>query len=487
MKRFLIIWVIILIFCLGIVLGAPKATLTEPQSSGTNSLPAIIFVEARTVASGQLAHRFPQGSHLARIVPGTPSDSATDLTPEFFAAADPRVSFDASRVLFAGRKTRSSQWQIWEMNPDGSGKHQITHCPADCFQPAYLPRNQIVFTMVTRKGNQQTSAVYVSQESGAGAHPITFGPGNFQVETVLRSGRVLVSAKSSLVAGSQGSGSRTFYVLRRDGSGLSLFRWNSAPNVVRTGADELDDGTVLFVKKHDPHGRVIGGELAWVRPGALHNSVITTTGSVYWSAHALGENRLVVARADSGPGSAVGKFGLYVFNLKTRKVEQTIYRSGKFSGVEAVPLEKHPVPLYYGSILHPKRDYGRVICLNSYLSADAPRGRLAGQVAQVRVIELQPDHRTERVLGEAPVENDGSFYIKVPANRPIRFELLSPKGEVIHQQKSWIWARNGEDVPCLGCHESRVLVPSDHWPMALKRSDAPFPVGLPSKPQSAHH
>jgi Hydrazine synthase alpha subunit middle domain len=487
MKRLRTIRVIILIFCGGIALGAPTATWTEPQSAGTNSHPVIIFVEAPVIASGQSADQFPQGSHLARTTPGAPSDSAANLTPEFFAAADPWVSFDASRVVFAGRNTRGARWQIWEMNADGTGKRQITHCPANCLQPAYLPRNQIVFTMVAGKGTQQTSGVYVSQENGAGAHPITFGPGNFQVETVLRSGRILVSAGSSLTAGPQGSNSRMFYIMRTDGSGLTPFRWNSAPNVVRTGAEELDDGTVLFVEKQDPAGRMTGGELAWVRPGALHNSVITPAGSVYWSAHVLDGNRLVVAKAISGPAGALGKFGLYVFNIETRKVEQTIFRSPKFSGVEAVPLEKHTVPLYYWSILHPTRDYGRIICLNSYLSADARRGRLAGRIAHVRVITLQPDHHTERVLGEAPVESDGSFYIKVPADRPIRFQLLSTKGEVIHQQKSWIWARTGEDVPCLGCHESRALVPGDHWPLALKRPDAPIPVGLPMKSQSARH
>ena len=237
----------------------------------------------------------------------------------------------------------------------------------------------------------------------------------------------------------------------------------------------------------DAKGRATGGELAWVRPGALHNSVITPAGSIYWSAHVLDGNRLVVAKANSGAAGAGGNFGLYVFNLKTRKVEQTLYRSTKFSGVEAVPLEKHPVPLYYWSILHPDHDYGRVICLNSYLSADVPHGRLAGRISKVRVISLQPDHHTERSLGQAPVESDGSFYIKVPADRPIRFELLGAKGEVIHQQKSWIWARTGEDVPCLGCHESKAQVPADNWPLALKRSDAPIPVGLPSKPQTARH
>ena len=343
MKRFQITRVIILFLCLGFVLGASKTTLTEPRPAVSRPLPAIIFVEAPTVAAGQLLERFPRGSHLARLKRGNAADSAVNLTSEFFAVADPRVSFDASRVLFAGRKDRTSRWQIWEMNADGSNHRQLTHCPGDCLQPAYLPRNQIVFTMVTRRGTQQASAVYVSQANGAGAHPITFGPGNFQVETVLRSGRILVSANSSLVAGLQGSESRMFYTLRTDGSGLTPFRQESAPSFVRTGAVELDDGAVLFVKKPGPPGRMAGGELAWFQPGALHNSVITPAGSLYGSAHALDGDRLVVARADSDSSGAAAKFGLYVFNLQSRKVEQTLYRSPKFSGVEAVPLEKSSI------------------------------------------------------------------------------------------------------------------------------------------------
>ncbi len=482
MRFFRTLNLIVVLICLGLVVGTPKTTLTESQPAAKGPLPPIIFVEAPTVSSTGLAERFPQGSRLARLALGSPSSSASDLTPGFFAAADPRVSFDASHVLFAGQKTRGSRWQIWEMNADGSGQRQLTHCPADCGQPAYLPQSQIVFTMVAGKGSQQNSAVYVSQEDGSGAHAITFGPGDYEVETVLGSGRILVSAKTTLVPGSQGSGSRMFYTLQPDGSGLTPFRWNSRPNAVRSAAVELSDGTVLFVKRAAPEARAMGGQLAWIRPGALHNSVLTAGGSVYASAQPLDGDRLIVSKSDAGPA---GTFGLYVFNFATKTVEKTVYRNPKFSSIDAVPLEPRPAPLYYWTILHPDRDYGRIVCLNSYLSADAPRGRLAGHIAQVRVIALQPDHHTERILGDAPVESDGSFYIKVPADYPIRFELLSTKGSVIHAQKSWIWARTGEDVPCLGCHESKALAPTDHWPLALKRSDTPTPVGVPSNQQSA--
>ncbi|MEJ2008572.1 MAG: hypothetical protein P8Z30_10530 [Acidobacteriota bacterium] len=487
MKLSRTILLIIQLLTVGLVFGLLRTVLARPESTGANRLPAIIFVEAPAAVPGPLAERFPQGSHLARFLPGAPAASAINLTAGFFAVADPQISFDAAKVLFSAQKKRGTSWQIWEMNVDGSSKRQITHGSADCFQPDFLPRNQIVYTVIAGKGPGRDSAIYVAQENGTDAHRITYGPGNFQVETVLRSGRILVSAGSSLVAGSKGDDSRVFYTLRTDGSGLNLFRWDHQPNYVRTGAEELNDGTVMFVKRRDPAGRQAGGQLAWIRPGALHNTVVTPPSSVYWSVRALDGNRLVVAKENSGSSSKAGHFGLYVFNLASKSVGKAIFNDPKFSSVEAVPVESRAIPRYYWSILHPDRDYGRVVCLDSYISAGAPNGRLTTPIARVRVITLQPDHHSEKVLGEAPVESDGSFYIKVPADHPIRFELLSAKGSVIRAQKSWTWARTGEDVPCLGCHENKALVPTDHFPLALKRLDAPIPVGVPSHSQPQKH
>ncbi len=487
MGRLRSILVIIPFLILGFGFGVLKTLLAKPQGNGPNRLPAIVFVETPRAVPGRLTGRFPEGSRLVRYVPGEPAASAANLTPNLFAVADPRVSSDSTTILFSGQKSRRAHWQIWKMKVDGGGLEQVTHCSGDCFQPAFLPRNQIVYTVIAGRGLKQSSAIYVSQSNGADPHRITFGPGDFQVETVLRNGRLLVSAESSLIAGGKDKDSRVFYTLRPDGSGLSLFRWNNAPSYLRTDATELGDGAVLFVKRHDPAGRPAGGRLAWIRPGALHNSVITHAASVYWSAHVLDGNELLVARRDSGSTAKTGKFGLYAFNLTNHSLGKEIYDNPKFSSVEAVPVEPHAIPLYYPSILHPDRNFGRIVCLNSYLSSGVPNDRLTRHIAKVRVIALQPDHRTERALGEARVESDGSFYIKVPADRPIRFELLGTNGSVIRAQKSWIWARNGEDVACLGCHESNAMVPRDHFPLALKSFNTPISIGLPAHTQPQRH
>ena len=487
MKR---VWPFLLILAfvsLGFGFGAPKAPMGAEQANGPSGLPAIIFVAAPEADPGRLAGRFPQGSHLVRYVPGMPAVTAANLTPEFYAAADPVISFGAKKVLFAGQKTRRAHWQIWQMGVDGSDLRQITHCAGDCFQPAYLPDGEIVYTVVGGKGNRWGSEIYASQIDGADAHPITFGPGNYRVETVLKSGRLLVSAKARLVAGGKNNDSRVFYVMRPDGSGLFQFRSDSRPGYVRSDGTELQNGTVLFVKQRDPEGSVTGGELARVKPGALRGSAITPGAFDYWSAHVLDGNALVVARKGAGVSAGPGTYALYKFNLADKSAGREIYSNRKFSSVEAVPVERRVVPLSYPSMLHLNWAFARVFCLNSYLSSGAPGGHPTSHISKVRGIALGPDGHMGRVLGEEGVAKNGSFYIKVPADRPIRFALIGTNGSVIRAQKSWVWARNGEDAACLGCHENPADVPQDRFPLALKSSNTPIPIGLPASSQSQKH
>ena len=181
--------------------GAAASPVAKVGPAHSASIPAMVFVEAPIVRSNSLTQRFPQGSRLVRMTPGEAPGTVLPLTPDFFAAADPQVSFDGGRILFSAERAKGDSWQIWEMAADGSGLRQITHGAGDCLEPKYLPQNQIVYTFASGSGGQRNAAVYVGRMDGTDAHPITFGPGNFEVETVLRSGRILVSAESPLGVG----------------------------------------------------------------------------------------------------------------------------------------------------------------------------------------------------------------------------------------------------------------------------------------------
>jgi len=442
--------------------------------------PDLVIVEAPEVHAGALPHRFPQGSRLVRLAPT--DHSPHNLTPDFFAAADPRTSFDGERVLFAGKKTPDSLWQIWEMKIDGSGAREVTHCPGDCLKPVYLPRGEIVFTALSPRVAGATSQLWVSKADGSDAHPITFGPGDFQVETVLKNGMILATARFPLLPSKGLPADRELYILRPDGTGLATLRCDHQHPAIRSQAQELDDGAVVFVKASLTGGS-LSGDLAWIRRGALHNAPLTAPPIRASSPQPIAANELLVTREFPLGPTTGKKLTLYAFDAAMGRFGAPIYKDSKLSTVEAVPVAAHEPPRWYWSTLDPELQRGYFVCLDSYLAEGLPQGRIAVKLTRVRVLTLDAATRREIPLGEAPMEEDGSFYIAVPPDKPVRFEVLDAAGRVVRAQRSWIWSRSGEEHGCVGCHEDRALAPENRWPLALRRFDTPTRLDVGYRPE----
>lgn len=472
--------------CAAVLISTPTAPAQAVRPSSTaqsTNHPEILFVQAVSVKEGRLSERFPSGSRIVRLKSG--SSKPANLTPNFFGAADPRISFDGSKVLFAGKKDAAATWQIWEMNTDGTGQRQVTHCDGNCLSPAYLPRDAIAFSgEVQDAGGSRAYQIHFGKLDGSDVHPITFGPGDYDLETVLQNGLILVSARSPLQAKGELESSRNLYSLRPDGSGLAAFRCDHEAPAIRSQAEELDDGSVVFVKNKVFSSKA-GGDLAAIRRGATHNATLGPKSALIWSPRQLAAARLIVARRASAP-QAAGKFDLYSFDFIQGKFQTPIYEDSELSSIEAVPVAAHSAPRWYWSTLNLEAKVGYFICLNASMSADAPKGRLSPLPTTVRVIALDPATHQENSLGEALVEQDGSFYIAVPPDRPVRFELLNADGKLVRAQQSWIWARPGEEHGCVGCHEDRAVAPENRWPLALRRFDTPTRLGLQAPLEAAH-
>jgi hypothetical protein len=75
--------------------------------------------------------------------------------------------------------------------------------------------------------------------------------------------------------------------------------------------------------------------------------------------------------------------------------------------------------------------------------------------------------------GAAPVEADGSFFVSVPVDCPIRFALLDRGGAVLRQEQGWFWIRGGEQRYCVGCHAGPERASENRVPAVLMRTNTP--------------
>lgn len=78
----------------------------------------------------------------------------------------------------------------------------------------------------------------------------------------------------------------------------------------------------------------------------------------------------------------------------------------------------------------------------------------------------------KRILGDVPVEQDGSAFFEVPADRFVFFQALDAEGMMVQSMRSGTSLRPGETLSCIGCHESRHETPKlskSSYPDALKR------------------
>jgi hypothetical protein len=150
------------------------------------------------------------------------------------------------------------------------------------------------------------------------------------------------------------------------------------------------------------------------------------------------------------------------------KLEPVLAVSGK-DLVEPVLLAPRTPPRRFPSGLHPW-NYGVLLALDSRLSLE---GDMKQAAASVRLETLDAEGRVV-TTGTAPVESDGSFFVKTPADQPIRFLLLDRKGAVLRRAHGWFWIRGGEQRICVGCHAGPARSPENRVPAVLLRTTTPF-------------
>lgn len=425
----------------------------------------------RPLAELRGAERFPQGAQLLLVKAGR----AQLLVSNFWATADADVSFDGSSVLFAGKKTAGDPWQIWELTLADGTARKVVVTARDAERPLYLPGGRLVWAQRTQTGFQLQSssdgrppaANYLNPTAGPGILPLTYFQASAFPDTVLADGRILFEAGFPLGSGA----TPELYLVYADGSGVESYRCDHGR--ARWGGAQLASGDVVFT-----HGLSLARftsplvhEEPVAVPRAEYAGAIAETDAGAWlmSARTAGEARYVICTWNPEAGSKAGATRL-----------KTILAIRGMNLVEPVLVAPRMRPHRHPSGLHPW-DYANLLALDSRISRD---GTLRGAPVAVRLEAEGADGRA-KVMGTAPVEQDGSFFVQVPVDRPIRFLLLDRKGAVLRQEHGWFWARSGEQRICVGCHAGPERASENRVPAVLLRTTTPVDLTVANLPKTS--
>lgn len=437
-------------FC-GIVPVAAQAPVADLIAT---SAPVYLPLAALRPA-GQSEERFPKGAQLQLIHAG----KVELLVKDFAATADAQVSFDAKSVLFAGKKAASEPWQIWQLSLQDHSVVKVASAPTDLVRPLYLPYGRMVYAHRGPQGFYlETAALpgYKGTPSNVPAKDVvrlTYLPASAFPVDVLQDGMILFEAGFPVGAGS----APELYRMFSDGSGVESYRCDHGvgPAAARWGGKQLASGDVIFTH---------GSSLSRFTSPLAREERIAAPHAEYAGSLAETETGAWILSARS---SAATHYALKLW--KPGMLTLQAFQSLKDADlVQPVLVSEHARPPQHPTALHPW-SYANLLSLDSRQSRE---GDLKVASKSVRLETLNASGHPV-ALGTAPVENDGSFYVKVPGDQPIRFSLLDGKGTVIRQEHGWFWIRGGEQRICVGCHTGPERASENTVPAVLLRTITP--------------
>jgi len=443
----------------------------------------------------------------------------------------PDVSFDARRVLFCYKPHDEKSFHLYEIALDGSGLRQLTDSDYDDVDPIYLPDGHIIFT--TTRGNSYVRCgpfiySYILARCDADGRNIYLISHNGEpdfVPSLMDDGRVIYSRWE--YTDKPLWRIQSLWTANPDGTNVAAFWGNQSAWPDHESQPRQIPGSrrVMFVGvgHHDWWGGAVGiidqgkglnfpdgltkvtRDLAWVEsgngpvdPGESDRYHAAGKFTGYTAPWPLSEQDFLVSARGAG-----GRFRLYLMDVDGNR---ELLFEGAHNILFGIPIKPRKVPpaipdrvAWPGTGADRKPPEG-----GTFYSPDVYQGvpdLPRGSVKFLRV--FQQDHKTystwaktyrnsgpavsivqeegvKRILGEVPVEKDGSVYFKVPSGRSLYFQLLDENYRCLQTMRSFSGVMPGERRGCLGCHELHSATPPLEGGLAFRgepRDLVPTPWG----------
>jgi len=412
------------------------------------------------------------------------------------------LSFDAGKIVYGMKPTLGRSFHLYEVDVDGANRKQLTNSPYDDMDPIYLTDGKIMFS--TSRGNTYVrclppSASTVLARCDADGKNIRIISRNNEPDytpALLPDGRVLYTRWEYT--------ERPLWRLQKlwtinpDGTGLSVYWGNSSahPDVIWEARAIPGTSKVMFagVGHHNvvtgcigiidvtrgleyPNGITkVTADLRWPESGDSRGPNPVTSpdyhaAGKFWSYRCpfpLGPEDFLVSAARR----TNGRFDLYLMDIHGNR--ELLY-VGRANSWYARPMRPRPKPLARPDrVIWPKADEqpvgGVLFSSNVYQGVE---GLPRGVAKYLRVIQMDAktyssgfkswrhsgpaisviqEDGVKRILGDVPIEADGSVAFKVPSGQALHFQLLDKDRRCIQIMRSFTGVMPGEMRGCLGCH-----------------------------------
>ena len=410
------------------------------------------------------SRKFILRSDIVEVEMGKPEVSPKLLTSSFYSARSPEISNDGLFMIFAGQKKEGDTWQIWETDIKNLKTRQLTRLKEDCTDPAYLPLGRFLFTShSTTDSVRANESIFTSNIDGTDQKRITYNPDMYMASHVLSDGRILTIGVQKFPE----TGNQKFMIMRPDGTKSELFYKGSDGCELSGPGLETNNGRIIFIeseKSNPGKGNLIS--VSYNRPLHSRLNLSSEIEGDFRAVFPLPSGKLLVSYRKT----ASDRYGIYEFDPENKSLGKPIFSSNDFDVLEVVDAVKHIRPRKLPSEVNAVIKTGLIMCQDVNLANELTKipGVLNKKISKVEI--MGPDSS----LGVFTPSGDGSFYLKVVADKPFQIRTLDEEGNVM-RKCNWIWLRPNERRGCVGCHEDQDIVPDNRIPLAVKKA----PVGIP--------
>ena len=415
------------------------------------------------------------------------------------------LSHDGQTILFSWRQSEDEGYHLWTIDVDGSELRQRTDGPWHDYNGCWLPDGDIAF-LTTRAPqfaycwDAPVGVLHRMKTDGSELRKLSANYLNDFTPQVLEDGRIIYSRWEYVDR--PAIPIQSLWTINPDGTGLSVYYGNRVlspgtfmearpvPGTSRilctmTGHNGPTRGAIGIIDR--AHGANAQAAITNLTPDvpvpAVNQGNGNTDGTKLYSCPVpLDDTRFLVsargpllARTLSGQCQSTvleaPKDGMQFFGaLPVRPRQREPVLSGTPRG-DVPPLATLFLQdVYEGLEPHVQRGDVKTIRVVRDIQKSVridPQLRAFG--FQFPVISCGATYAAKDVIGDVPVEPDGSAFFHVPAGVNISFMALDAQGRAIQRMRSFTHLMPGERQGCVGCHEHRNRTPRAQASVATQR------------------